>query len=120
MRIIRRSLISLSGATLAFGISVATSLWAAPFSFTTGAADGRLGALSRRASPGKLETETADDFILQQTTVITQAKIIGLVPLGTPLENIKEVEIEVYHVFPSDSIPPRAPEVPELLHSLAR
>jgi hypothetical protein len=106
MRIIRRSLISLSGATLAFGISVATSLWAAPFSFTTGTPDGRLGALSRRASPGKLETETADDFILQQTTVITQAKIIGLVPLGTPRENIKEVEIEVYHVFPSDSAPP--------------
>jgi hypothetical protein len=48
---------------------VATSLWAAPFSFTTGNPDGRLGALSRRASPGKLETETADDFILQQTTV---------------------------------------------------
>jgi len=85
---------------------VATSLWAAPFSFTTGNPDGLLGALSRRASPGKLETETADDFTLRQTTVITQAKIIGLVPLGTPLENIKEVEIEVYHVFPSDSAPP--------------
>src|SRR5205823_9125895 len=68
--------------------------------FTTGSPDGLLGALSRRASPGKVETETADDFMLQQTTVITQAKIIGLVPLGTPLENIKEVEIEVYHVFP--------------------
>jgi len=26
--------------------------------------------------------------------------------LGTPLENIKEVEIEVYHVFPLDSAPP--------------
>jgi len=81
----------------------AASLWAAPFSFTTGTPDGRLGALSRRASPGKIETETADDFILQQTTVITQAKIIGLVPLGTPLANIKEVEIELYHVFPLDS-----------------
>src|SRR5437868_14564218 len=85
---------------------IATSLWAAPFSFTTGTPDGLLGALSRRASPGKLETETADDFILQQTTVITQAKIIGLVPLGTPLENIKNIEIEVYHVFPLDSATP--------------
>jgi hypothetical protein len=85
---------------------IATSLWAAPFSFTTGTPDGLLGALSRRTSPGKLETETADDFILQQTTVITQAKIIGLLPLGTPLENIKEVEIEVYHVFPLDSAAP--------------
>jgi hypothetical protein len=96
------SMQSLAGATLAFGMCAA-SLWAAPFSFTTGTPDSRLGALSRRASPGKIETEVADDFILQQTTVITQAKIIGLVPLGTPLANIKEVEIELYHVFPLDS-----------------
>jgi hypothetical protein len=101
-----RSLLSVTGARLAFGTWVAMSLWAAPFSITTGNPEGLLGALSRRASSGKLETETADDFILQQTTVITQAKIIGLVPLGTPLENIKEVEIEVYHVFPLDSAPP--------------
>ena len=63
------------------------------------------GAASRRASPGKLETETADDFVLQQTTVINRATITGLVPLGTPVENIKEVEVEVYHVFPLDSAP---------------
>jgi hypothetical protein len=97
---------------------VATSLWAASFSFTTGTPDGLLGALSRRASPGKVETETADDFILQQTTVITQAKIIGLVPLGTPLENIKEVEIEVYHVFPLDSATPSG-NVPSRVNSPA-
>jgi hypothetical protein len=101
---------------VAFGVWVATSLWAAPFSFTTGNPDGRLGALSRRASPGKIETETADDFILQQTTVITQAKIVGLVPVGTPLENIKEVEIEVYHVFPLDSAPPSG-NVPSRVNS---
>src|SRR5436190_20333351 len=97
-RRLMRSVLSLTGARLAFGLWVATSLWAAPFSFTTGTPDGRLGALSRSASPGKLETETADDFILQQTTVITQAKTIGLVPLATPLENIQEADIEVYHV----------------------
>src|SRR5713101_5759878 len=102
-RRLMRSILCLTGARLAFGMWVATSLWAAPFSFTTGAPDSKLGALSRRASPGKLETETADDFILQQTTVITGATITGLVPLGTLPENIKEVEIEVYHVFPLDS-----------------
>ena len=112
-----RSILSLTGARLAFGMWVATSLWAAPFSFTTGTPDGRLGALSRRASPGKLETETADDFILQQTTVITQAKIAGLVPLGTPLENIKEVEIEVYHVFALDSANPPSGNVPSRANS---
>jgi len=103
MRIIRtglRSQVSLTRAILAFGILVARPVWGATFSFTTGGPDSRLGALSRRASPGKLETEAADDFILQQTTVINRATITGLVPLGTLAEGIKEVEIEVYHVFP--------------------
>ena len=95
-----RSLVSSKGARLAFGMWVATSLWSADFSFTTGNPDGLMGAVSRRASPGKLETETADDFTLGQTTVIRRATIVGLVPSGT---DIKEVEVEVYHVFPLDS-----------------
>ncbi len=99
------SFVSSTGAKLALGMCLVTSLWASSFSFTTGVPDGRLGAASRRASPGKLETETADDFIPQQTTVINRATITGLVPSGTPLENIKEVEVEVYHVFPLDSAP---------------
>jgi hypothetical protein len=103
------SILSVTGARLAFGMWVATSLWAAPFSFTTGNPDGLMGAVSRRASPGKLETETADDFTLDQTTVIRQATIVGLVPSGTQPQDIKEVEVEVYHVFPLDSaVPPPA------------
>jgi hypothetical protein len=113
----KKSFTSLTGARLACGMLLAVSLWAAPFSFTTGIPDGRLGALSRRAGPGKIETETADDFFLQQTAVITQAKIIGLVPLGTPLENIKEVEIEVYHIFPLDSADPPSGNVPSRANS---
>src|SRR5438067_1863177 len=109
MKIIRRSLVS---STLAFGIWVATPVGAATLSFMAGTPDGKLGALSRRASPGKLETETADDFILQQTTVINRATITGLVPLGTLPENVKEVEIEVYHVFPLDSANPPSGNVP--------
>jgi hypothetical protein len=111
-----KSMLNSAGAKVAFGMWVATSLWAGPFSFTTGVPDGRLGALSRRASPGKVETETADDFILQQTTVISQAKIIGLVPLGAALGDIKEVEIEVYHVFPLDSANPSG-NVPSRVNS---
>jgi hypothetical protein len=82
---------------------LATPLWAAPFFFATGSPNGLLGALSRRPSPGKVETETADDFVLQVPTVITHATIFGLLPAGTPLDTIKDVEIEVYHVFPLDS-----------------
>src|SRR5206468_2262073 len=120
MRIIRkalRSLVSITGATLAFGIGVAVPVRAATFSFTTGVPDGKLGALSRRASPGKLETETADDFILQQTTVINRAIISGLVPLRTLPENIKEVEIEMYHVFSLDSAFPPSGNVPSRVNS---
>src|SRR6266508_2402033 len=88
--------------TVLVGVLFATPAWADIFSFSTGTPDGRLGALSRRPSLGKIETETADDFVLQQTTVITQATITGLI-LGAPLANVAQVEVELYHVFPLDS-----------------
>ncbi len=112
-----KSMLSLTGARLAFGMWVATSAFAAPFSFTTGNPDGLMGAVSRRASPGKLETETADDFTLDQTTVIRRATIIGLVPSGMQPQDIKEVEVEVYHVFPLDSAVPPSGNVPSRTNS---
>ena len=78
---------------------------AATFSFTPGDPDGKVGALSRRASPGKIETETADDFVLQQTTIINKATIKGLLPADTDVTKINDVEVEIYHVFPFDSAP---------------
>jgi hypothetical protein len=72
----------------------------------TGNPDGKLGALSRRPSSGKLETETADDFVLNQTTVISGATITGLISPATSLANITNVEVELYHVFPLDSANP--------------
>jgi hypothetical protein len=89
--------------TLIVGLWVATPACADVFFFSTGTPDGLLGALSQPAAPGTLETETADDFILSQATFISGAVIVGLVPTGTPLENISNVEVEVYHVFPTDS-----------------
>src|SRR5215475_2095972 len=109
---IMRLRVGSKGAGLALGLLVATSLWSADFSFTTGTPDGLMGAASRRASPGKLETETADDFTLDQTTVIRRATIVGLVPSGTQAQDIKEVEVEVYHIFPLDSAIPPSGEVP--------
>ena len=96
---------------------VAMPLWADTFFFETGSPDGKLGALSRRPTPGKVETETADDFALAETTVIKTAVITGLIPLGTPLENIKDVEVEVYHVFPADSDQQRVINVPSRINS---
>src|SRR5690349_20619135 len=82
---------------------LAMPISASSFIFATGAPDGKLGALSRRPSPGKIETETADDFLLQEPTVISKATIFGLLPVGTPLADIKNVEVEVYHIFSTDS-----------------
>src|SRR5213592_4847714 len=67
---------------------------AASFSFSTGNPDGKIATLSRPASPGKIQTETADDFIATQAVVISQATFTGLLPAGTPLTSISGVEIE--------------------------
>ncbi len=93
----------LIAATVIAGVWLATPAWANPFFFSTGTPDGLLGALCQPASTRHLETETADDFILNETTSIAQATLTGLIPSGTPLANIENVEIEVYHVFPKDS-----------------
>jgi len=93
----------LLAAAVTAGVWLATPAWADPFFFSTGSPDGLLGALSQPANSGTLETETADDFILTETTTIAQATITGLIPSGTPLANISNVEIEVYHRFPEDS-----------------
>jgi len=114
---LNRIMLGSKGARLAFGFLVATSLWSADFSFTTGTPDGLMGAASRRASPGKLETETADDFTLDQTTVIRRATIVGLVPPGALPQDIKEVEVEVYHIFPLDSAIPPSGKVPSRANS---
>ena len=109
---ITRLLAGSKGAGVALGLLAATSIWSAEFSFTTSNPDGLMGTVSRRASPGRLETETADDFTLDQTTVIRRATIVGLVPSGTQPQDIKEVEVEVYHVFPLDSAVPPSGNVP--------
>ena len=85
----------------------------------TGNPDGKVGALSRRPSASKLETETADDFFLKQTTVLTGASIKGLISPATPLANIANVEVELYHVFPLDSAnaDPLAGNVPSRTNS---
>src|SRR5690242_12693941 len=95
--------VSLIAATVALGVWLPTPAKAATFFFSTGSPDGKLGALTRPGSPGKIETETADDFILSETTVISRATITGLITGGATVANIGGVEIELYHIFPLDS-----------------
>jgi hypothetical protein len=105
--------------TLAVVTGLATPAWADPFFFSTGNPDAKLGSLSQPATALKLETETADDFILSETTVIRQATLAGLIPTGTPLSNITNVEIEIYRIFPNDSINPPSGNVPSRMNSPA-
>ena len=107
----------LVAATVTAAVWLATPAWADPFVFSTGNPDGRLGALSQPARSGKLETEAADDFVLTETTSIAQATITGLIPPGTPLTNITDVEVEVYHLFSKDSAIPPSGNVPSRVNS---
>ena len=100
-------------------LGLATLAWADPFRFSTNDTDGKLGALSQPASSAKLETETADDFILVDTTSIAQGTITGLIVPGTALANIQNVEVELYRVFPADSDQNRTPSVPSRMNSPA-
>src|SRR5262252_4079577 len=73
-------------AILTLSCGIATNATAdAPFFFSTGNPDGLIATLARAASPGKLETETADDFITPgATTLITDATFVGLVVTPEP------------------------------------
>ena len=86
--------------------------------FTTGAPDGRMGLASRPGAGANIEIEAADDFITGATsTTITGATFTGLVPLGTALNSINFVGVELYRVFPKDSINPPGGFVPTRVNS---
>jgi len=81
---------------------------AAPFSFSTGSPDGRIG-LASRPSP---EIESADDFILASATNLTGGSFTGLLPLGVTTADISFVGVEIYRLFPKDSNDPPSGNVP--------
>ena len=97
-----------SAAAVALGLLAATPAAATPaFFFSTGNPDGLIATLARPSSAGKLETETADDFVTPAHTLITNATFTGLLVGGATPTNVTDVEIELYHVFPIESaLPP--------------
>jgi len=48
---------------------------------------------------------------------ITSATFTGLLPPGTPLSSITDIEIEIYRVFPLDSANPPSGKVPTRINS---
>jgi hypothetical protein len=96
---------------------LAPSASAGSFFFSTGDPNALIGTASRVASAGKIQTETADDFVLTENTIIQQATFTGLIPSGASLSSITQVEIEFYHVFPVDSTNPPSGNVPLRVNS---
>src|SRR5881396_2644631 len=120
---INETLAALSANQTAVGalalLLLASHASAGSFFFSTGDPDGKIATLSRPSSPGKIQTETADDFVVTQSVVISRATFTGLLPLGAALTSISDVEIEIYHVFPGDSANPPSGNVPTRTNSPA-
>jgi hypothetical protein len=95
----------------------ASRVSAASFSFSTGEPDGKIATLSRPASDGKMQTETADDFVTTQSIVLNQATFTGLLSAGSSPADLSGVEVEIYHVFPFDSVFPPSGNVPNRTNS---
>jgi hypothetical protein len=103
-------------AAWALAVMLGATAFAEPFFFTTGAPDGRMATASRPESHGKIEIESADDFILTAPTTLDQASFTGLLFQGGRGE-IREVRVEIYRVFPKDSDTTRTIQVPTRTNS---
>lgn len=104
-------IVALSAFALSAGLCLVAAQ-AGSFSFSTGDPDARAATATRLPSAGKIQVETADDFVLTENTIIQQASFVGLLPAGALLSSITEVEVEFYNVFPLDSTNPPSGQVP--------
>ena len=88
-----------------------------PFSFNTGLVTNSMASASRPASTGKIEIESADDFVTTAPqTTLTSATFTGLIT-GGATATIGPVTVEIYRVFPNDSNVARTPQVPTRVNS---
>jgi hypothetical protein len=62
-----------------------------------------MAAATRPESAGKIEIETADDFLLPTGAHVTGATFTGLLSGGATTSDIANVRVEIYRVFPNDS-----------------
>ena len=104
-------------AAVCVGCALTWSAYADPFFFSTGNPDGLMATGSRPSGTGITEIESADDFVLSQTTRIDSVTFTGLLPRGFSLASIGQVRVEIYRVFPFDSINPPSGHVPTRVNS---
>jgi hypothetical protein len=62
-----------------------------------------MASATRPESTGKIEIESADDFLLPTGAHVTAATFTGLLPSGSATSDIANVRVEIYRVFPNDS-----------------
>jgi len=75
-----------------------------PFFFSTGNPNGLMATASRPDAGGVFEIESADDFVLTNSTTISSATFTGLiVSSGPAVPTLGEIVVEIYRVFPRDS-----------------
>ena len=86
-----------------------------PFHFNTGLPDGKVGMASRPASMGKIVIEAGDDFLLSQAVTIKNSSFMGLLASG--VSSVVEVQIELYRIFPLNSMTPPSGNVPNRTNS---
>src|SRR5437667_2622941 len=109
---------TISLVALALSLLLATALYAGPaFSFSTGDPDGLIATATRPPSTGKIETETADDFVLTQQTKINTASFTGLLVGDVTTASIPRVTVDMYRVFPNESDQTRTITVPTRVNS---
>lgn len=77
-----------------------------------------MAAADRIPSGGLIEIEAADDFItMQNLTTLTSPSFWGLLPGSTGVGSIAQVDVEIYRVFPNDSVNPPDGRVPTRVNS---
>jgi hypothetical protein len=111
------SLLRSSWLAASLSILAAPPAFADSFFFSTGDPDGLIATASRPDNPGRPEIESADDFVVGQSTQITGGSFTGLLTGGVSLASIGEVVIEIYRVFPNDSDTTHTANVPTRVNS---
>jgi hypothetical protein len=94
--------------------SLAMPAAGAPIFFSTGDVDGRMAMASRPSGTGVDEIEAADDFTLTTRARLNNATFTGLLPAGS---KVTSLTIEIYRVFPLDSVDPPSGRVPTRMNS---
>jgi hypothetical protein len=95
------------------GLTLSMPAHADPFTFNNGTVNTQI-AVASRPGTGTFEIEAADDFILANRTFLSGAGFVGLLPAGA---SITEVVVEIYRVFPKDSLNPPSGHVPTRVNS---